>query len=164
VTDVRENRATLDLDEPLAVRNAQALGHGGTRKQRFERALEVLVSHVGGGRAQLYEHIGGALQLRAGEGDDVQLRARATAELERFTREEEATVASSTTDARSDVETAVRVQVGRRCFVIAAQGARPVAVACIEQARRPLREPAPALLQALARALSEPDTAASPAR
>jgi hypothetical protein len=158
VFDLRDTRTTLDLDAPLALQSAPSIARAATRKERYQRALALLVTHVGGGRAALYEHVDGALSLRAGVEAGGVTHARALDELQRHAQEDEVTVASSTTDASSEVETRIRVESAWRSYVLALgceDTSRVVAVACIEQVERVVREPSPALLEALARALAE---------
>ncbi|MFI5308454.1 MAG: protein kinase [Polyangiales bacterium] len=152
-------RATLDLDEPLALRARRAMSDARTRSERYERALELLLEHSRAQRGRIFDCDDSILTLRAGarEGADAALEA-ASQELDAFTRHEERTqVTGSITEARSPSASQDRART--TCFLLSKkgdQGPRVVAVAAVEFAGRSLRVPPRSLLDALAEALVEP--------
>jgi hypothetical protein len=157
------NRATLDLEEPLAQRARRTLKDARTRSERYERALELLLEHSRAQRGRIFDCEDAILTLRAGarEGADAALEA-ASREVAAFSNHEERTqVTGSITEARAP-SAASHDRARTTCFLLSRtdeQGPRIVAVAAVEFAGRNLRVPPKALLDALAEALIEPTAA-----
>ena len=157
--------STLDVGLPPTEEVRKAVRECSTRKQRFERVLELLLAQTGGRGGQLFSYEDGRLVIAASRGQLApeavrDLLQRHLAQFQCEKQPDATESASGVTELNSGVASLGARSEEHRLFVLATcdgPDRTHVAAAVIAAGRRPLHPPTASMLAAMAEAILDHD-------